>query len=371
MNYNYTDAKEQLTQQYSELNITSLLLPISKKQTDSSIIEDSAISGVTPNMSKHALEQISNLIITQKIPDAEAPQYGLLSPTVMKPTTTEMTRLARRRIGKVQKKSTGSNTTSTSGVVFSRVKYGGQRFHGGVDWDPFDADMARVSGIDLYMELLEAEKIAMSMDIDHYRLVGDGEGVTGFLNHDQVPIITNDNNLMDLIEKGDFDAVAGIFVTLRNSILENSFYMVTPDTFILSEKIFNALNSVRSGVYQNNATNVNLMDFLMMATRMPKKTGGYNSMNFISSKRLIGLPGYNNGIKITDADRTRIICARLGGETKEKDLMGFHDWIPFKLYVPVLKDLGRFNQYMEQGTSRFYLLDDKIMTYLDIKISNS
>lgn len=370
MKYNYQEQKQYIIDSYGKYDMNALVLPESKIQTTSRIVQDSVIgSSPSPNFSKHFLEEISNILLTQKIPQIEAPQYNLLSPTVIAPTTTTISRLAIKRIAKAQKKSNRSNVVPTSSFETSKTSYGVERFDSAVEWDPFEINQMRSCGVDAYLEMVEASKIALAMKLDDYRLVGDGSSVKGFLNHDEVPIITNDNNIMDMIAKGEFDAVTDIFIKLRDSILDNSVYMVTPDTFIISEKLFNALNSVRSTAYQQNATNVTLMDYVISQTRIPKERGGFDEMNFMSSKRLMELPGYNAGIKITDADRTRIICARLGGETKTEDKMGYHDWVPFTLYPPVLKDQQVFNQYMEQGTSQFYLLDDKIMAYLDIKIA--
>lgn len=345
---------QNLHKKYNNVNMAHALSPIAEGVNR--IITDSAVN-YSANYSRHLLEEIISVLVAQETSTTERQLYNLLGSTSLNPLSTEVSRFAIRHQGSAKEKSYRNNVIPVASFDTSKTTFRTVIFEAGMQWQERQVAQLGVCNINAIFELAQTQKEVLDMYIDDLVLVGNGRDLRGFLNHNEVDVVTNDNNIFALIEAGNFNAVKDIFINLRESMIKNTFELVVPDTFIIPTTLYRKLKDTTSDSIQINATNVTLLAHL-------EETVG---LKFIASKRLVEYEGDNAGIKITDSDRMRIICARLGGATKQKELMAYYNHLPFTLHPPIMEKGRIFNQSMEMGSSVFCLVDKGIMSYLDIK----
>ena len=337
----------------------STFIPNSQLNMYGNSFVDSVATNYSANYARHMLEDLNNTLIVQETSDTERQLYNLLGKKQINPLSTEISRFAIRHQGSAVEKSYRNNVIPTASFDTSKVTFPTFLFEGGIEYQERQIQQINVCGINALFEFAKTQKEVLDMVVDDLVLVGNGRDLKGFFNHDEVLTITNDSNIMDLIKQGQFSAVKDIFTGLKKAVRRNASRLLMPDTFIISEDLDMELREATSESIQLNATNITLKDFLEKTT----------NMKFIVSKRLCEQDRDNAGIKITDADRTRIICARLGGKTKENELIAYYDYVPFTLFPPIMKEGRMFSQTMHLGSSGFCLVDKDVMTYLDIKIA--
>jgi hypothetical protein len=314
-----------------------------------------ADSTPSANFAVHALDVMLANVVVQKIALSEYQGLGIpvLPPNAATEDvdTDDLIRFGVSTTGEMTPDSVLGNTGS---IVKSQVESERFRTIGYKAYLRTEERMVRAmrkTGLDLYAQSVAACKDIADRQLDKLIMLGEPRAnITGLLNYDGFEILTENQNIYDLIKEDDFPGVQAIFSKLRDAIdSEETQHMIQPDTVIVSPSLFNKLSQTLTKGIQKNATSQNMLAVLESNL----------GLTFKKSRRMREMASVET--------HERIMMGRFGGETASQNLMSFFECQPFTMDAPTILDGKTTQSPFYQDHSQLAISDDEVAAYLDVR----